>query len=289
MRRAYARGVTRRLLLALAVLAAAAAPALGGSLPVHVPRLTHVVVVMLENKAAGEVIGSPEAPYLNALARRGALLGSYHGVAHPSLPNYLALVSGTTGGIASDCTTCSLDARSLADTLGSGWRAYAEDLPRPGWEGGGSGDYAKKHDPFLYFRSVAASASRRDRVVPLTRLAADLAHRRLPRFALVVPNLCHDMHDCAVASGDRWLAGFLPPLLRSPALAGGAVFVVFDESDAAGNHVPALVVGPAVRPHSRFSSPTDHYGLLRTVEQALGLPLLGRSRGAQAIGGIWRS
>ena len=99
------------------------------------------------------------------------------------------------------------------------------------------------------------------------------------------------MHDCSVATGDAWLRSFLRPLLPNPALGRGVIFVVFDEgtsNDGGGGHVPALALGPVVRAGSRSSMQLDHYGLLRTVESAWGLPLLGRSRNARPIAGIWR-
>jgi acid phosphatase len=261
---------------------------------VHVPNFTHVVVVVFENEEATSIAGNPDAPTFNALARRYARLTDYDAVAHPSLPNYLALVSGSTQGISSDCSECIVESRNLADTLaaaGKTWKTYAEGLSYPGFTGGSAGRYAKKHDPFLYFRDVVGSRKRRDRVVPFPRLGRDLARRRLPDFSLVVPNLCNDMHDCSVATGDAWLRAHVVPLLRSPALRGGVVFVVFDEgtSDAGGGgRVEALALGPAVRHGSRFGRPTNHYGLLRTIEDGWKLPRLGLSRTATPIGGIWR-
>jgi phosphatidylinositol-3-phosphatase len=216
-----------------------------------------------------------------------AVLGRYYGVAHPSLPNYLALVSGSTHGIHSDCTSCVVATRNLADTLqaaGRSWKAYAEGLPGAGWTGPSSGLYAKKHMPFLYFRDVVSSPARRRRIVPLSRLSADLAAQALPDFALVVPNLCNSMHDCSVATGDRWLARMLPPLLTLPET---VVFVVFDEGSR-GNRLPSLALGTAVRPASRVTARTDHYSLLRTIETAWRLPLLGHSAGARPITTIWR-
>lgn len=261
---------------------------------VRVPAFTHVVVVVFENKEVGSIAGNPAAPTFNALARRHATLTSYAGVAHPSLPNYLALVSGSTHGITSDCTDCIVRAPSLADTLeraGKTWKTYAEDLPYPGFTGGSSGRYAKKHDPFLYFRDVAGSPGRRRRVVPFTRLGRDLAGRRLPDFSLVVPNLCNDMHDCSVATGDAWLEAHVVPLLHSRELRGGVVFVVFDEGTSdlgGGGRIEALALGPTVRRGSRFARATNHYGLLRTIEDAWGLPRLGLSRTGTPIGGIWK-
>ena len=255
------------------------------------PAFDHVFVLVFENKESGSVLGSRSAPTFNAYARRYADITRYYGVTHPSLPNYLALVSGSTHGITNDCTTCVVDGKSLADTLegaGRTWKTYAEGLPSPGYLGAGYGRYAKKHDPFAYFRSVANSPARRANIVPLPQLGRDLRAEALPDFALVVPDLCNSMHDCSVRVGDSWLRRIAPSLLRLP---NSVVFVVFDEgssSSRGGGHTAALALGTAVRPGARFVRPTGHYGLLRTIEDAWGLPRLGRSAGAAPITGIWR-
>ena len=275
----------------VAVLAAAAAFASAGASAPRVPPFRHVVVIVFENKEQQSVVGSPDGPTFTALARRYAQVTQYYGVTHPSLPNYLALVSGSTQGITDDCTDCVVSARNLGDTLdaaGKTWKLYAEGLPRRGFTGGSAGRYAKKHAPFLYFRDVVAEPARLNRVVPLPELRTDLRAGALPNFALVVPDLCHSMHDCSVAAGDAWLKATVPPLLRLPKT---VVFVVFDEGSSntrGGGHVPALALGTAVRAHSRFSAVTSHYGLLRTIEDAWGLPRLGRSATAGPIAGIWR-
>lgn len=258
------------------------------------PAFGRVVVVVFENKEFAQVIGNSEAPTLNQLANRYALLTNYRAVAHPSLPNYLALVSGSTQRVTSDCTSCSVQALNLADTLeqaGKTWRTYAEGLPYPGFTGSSAGRYAKKHDPFLYFDDVVSRPGRLHRIVPLTSFARDLAMRRLPAFSLVVPDLCHDMHDCSIATGDAWLAGFVRPLLASRQLEHGVVFLVFDEgagNAGGGGHVAALAVGPLVRPGSRSPAALNHYSLLRTIDDSWGLTRLGRSRTATPIVGIWR-
>jgi phosphatidylinositol-3-phosphatase len=275
----------------IATLVAAAALGLAAPSAPPVPSFAHVFVVVFENREAGDVLGSGDAPTFDRLAQAGARLTHYDAVAHPSLPNYLALVSGSTHGIVDDCTDCVVRARSLADTLeasGRTWKTYAEGLPHRGFTGSSSGRYAKKHDPFLYFADVLASARRRDRVVPFAQLARDRRSGRLPDFALVVPDLCDDMHDCSTSTGDAWLRRQVEPLLSLPRT---AVFVVFDEgsSDAGGGgHVAALVLGTAVRPGATYAQPTSHYGLLRTVEDAWRLPALGRSAAAGPITGIWR-
>jgi hypothetical protein len=278
--------VRRALLLAAVVFCSG-----GQAAPRPVPQLDHAIVVVLENKQRDKVLGNPAAPAFNAFAANGAVLAGYRGVTHPSLPNYLALVSGSTQGITTNCTDCVVDAKSLADTVeasGRTWKTYAEGLPAPGFLGPFNGRYAKKHNPFAYFRSIAEDPARRARLVPLSQLGPDLRRGVLPSFSLVVPDLCHSMHDCSVAVGDAWLRSQIGKFVRLP---NTVVFVVFDEgstSIAGGGHTAALAIGRAVRPGSRFAKVTGHYGILRTIEQAWGLPLLGRSARVAPITGIWR-
>jgi phospholipase C len=275
------------ILLAIALVFAVPAAAA----PKPVPAFEHVVVIVFENKEREHILGNASAPTFNRYAKRFANLTAYYAVTHPSLPNYIALVSGSTSGITTNCTTCVLDARSLADSLegaGRSWKTYAEELPYPGYTGAVSGQYAKKHNPFLYFRGIVDDDTRRTRVVPFRSLAADLRTHALPDFALIVPDMCSSMHDCSVRVGDAWLRRVVPPLLKLPRT---AIFVVFDEGKTSvrgGGHIPALVLGSAVRPGARFRRLTGHYAVLRTIEEAWGLPLLGESTQAQPITGIWR-
>ena len=256
-----------------------------------VPAFAHVVVIVFENKESTSVLGNRAAPTFNSYGRRYAKLTRYYGVTHPSLPNYLALVSGSTQGITTNCTDCVVDAKSLADTLeasGRTWKTYAEGLPAPGFLGAFNGRYAKKHNPFAYFRGIAEDPARRARLVPLSQLGPDVRAGTLPSFSLVVPDLCHSMHDCSVAVGDAWLRSQIGKFVKLP---NTVVFVVFDEGSTSirgGGHTAALAIGRAVRPGSRFARVTGHYGILRTIEQAWGLPLLGRSAHVAPITGIWR-
>jgi hypothetical protein len=239
-----------------------------------VPRLAHVVVVVFENKERQSVLGSGAAPTFDRLASTYAQATNDRAVSHPSLPNYLALVSGSTHGVTNDCVDCPQSGPTIGSLLTRrklSWGSYAEGYP--------SGRaFAKKHVPFLYFPGGAAH------VHPLA--AFDPAH--LPTFSFVTPDLCHDMHDCSIGTGDAWLAKFVEPLLS---VKRTAVFIVFDEGTSdlgGGGAVPLIVAGTAVKPHSRYSLATSHYGLLRTVEDAFGVPAIGASSHARALTGIWR-
>jgi phosphatidylinositol-3-phosphatase len=253
----------------------------------HGRQPAHIAVILMENEEYGDIIGSSSTPYINGLAKRYALARSMYAISHPSLPNYLSLTGGSTFGISSDCTGCSVGSSSIVDQLARArvsWKAYMEDLPHPCFTGASSGDYAKKHDPFVYYTAVASNPGRCSHVVPLTQLGRDERAHALPRFIWITPNLCHDMHDCSPATGDQFLSALIPPLLRSLG-SNGLLILTWDEgtSDngccrlASGGHVATIVAGPGARRGARISTPTDHYSVLQTIEDLLGLP---RLRGA---------
>jgi hypothetical protein len=256
------------------------------------PRLTqraaHIAIVLMENEEYGDIIGSKDTPFINRLARRYALATQMYAIRHPSLPNYLALTGGSTFGIDSDCTDCSVPGQGLAGQFGArglSWKGYMEDLPKPCFTGGEAGNYAKKHNPFVYYRGIVADRqSCAAHVVPLTQLGSDELTGRLPTFAFITPNLCHDMHDCDPPVGDRFLAGLVPPLLRALG-PRGVLVVTWDEGSsddgccrlAAGGHIATIVAGPLARPGARMLTPADHYSVLQAIEDLTGLP---RLRGA---------
>lgn len=268
------RRAARIVLVVGSVIAALVAATSLGSAQPAVPRLAHVVVVVFENKARGDVLGTGRAPTFDRLAADYAQASDYRAVAHPSLPNYLALISGSTHGVTNDCTACPQSGPTIGTQLTqarSTWAAYAEGYPS-------SSRFAKRHEPFLYFPGGASHVHGLDALRPSA----------LPAYALVTPNLCHDAHNCSLATADSWLKQFVPPLLLVPHT---AVFIVFDEgtSDVGGGGVvPMIAAGTSVRPHSRYTQTTNHYGLLRTIEDALGVPPLGAAARARPLTGIWR-
>jgi hypothetical protein len=268
--------------------------ALGPASQLPRSRSSHIVVIVMENADYGEVIASPAAPYVDSLARRYGLATQSYAIAHPSLPNYLALTSGSTQGVSSDCTDCRVSATSIVDQLepaAISWKAYLEDSPTPCFTGASAGGYAKKHNPFIYYEGIARAPSRCRRLVGFTQLTADLRSGRLPSFVWISPNLCDDGHDCGVAAGDRFLARTVPALLRELGPHGFLV-LTWDEgsSDAGccavahGGHVATILAGPDVRAGARAQQPVDHYGVLATIEHAFGLPALAGAADPRAGG-----
>ena len=248
-------------------------------------RPDHVVVVILENKDAQDVVGA--GTYLGSLAESGVSLTDMHAETHPSQPNYLALFSGDTQGVTDDACPQAFRAPSLAGELGAAgdsFLGYAEDLPSPGFTGCRAGGYARKHSPWTDFDDVPAAASR-----PLSDMPTDFS--RLPTVSFVVPNLCHDMHDCSVEVGDRWLAQNIDPYARWARTHNSLLIVTFDESEADGdrdNHIATVAVGQRVM-RGPVTERTDHYRLLRTIEDLYGLRPLGHSAEAAKIRSLWQT
>jgi hypothetical protein len=246
---------------------------------------SHVITIVMENEEDSDIVGNSAAPYANALIHRYGLATQSFAVSHPSLPNYLALTGGSTHGVNSDCTECSVSAPNIAGQLETAhitWKAFLEDEPSTCFPGAGAGGYAKKHNPFVYYTDVAGSPHRCAHLVDFTALASDLNAGTLPTYAWITPNLCDDGHDCGVAGGDRFLARTVPALLHELG-PHGFLIVTWDEGSsnrgccggvAHGGHIATIVAGPTVRRGARASRPIDHYGILATVEEALGLPLL---------------
>jgi hypothetical protein len=265
----------------------AQAPATGEA-TAPLPVFSHVFIIVMENKEASQVVGNSSAPYLNSLAAQYARAANYYGVTHPSLPNYLALTGGSTFGIDSDCTDCFVDADNIASQLeaaGRSWKAYMESMPSACFLGSAA-PYAQKHNPFIYYDDVRTDPARCNKIVPFDQLAADLQADQVPDYVWISPNLCNDMHDCSVGTGDQWLQAWVPRILASPAWKDkGVLFITFDEGDSdrgccagvAGGQVDTLVISPLAQPGFTSDVAYSHYSLLHTIEAAWGLPLLGQT------------
>ncbi len=237
----------------------------------------HVVWVVMENKDYSEIIGSSNAPYLNGVANACGLATNFSAESHPSVPNYLAMTSGSTQGISGDPypTDAPLRVASIFSQLGRQWRALEESMPS-NCDRTNEGLYDVNHNPAPYYTNLAKRCSRRD--VPLTR-RPDLS----ARFTFVTPNLCHDMHSCPTTgedvgaqtrAGDTWLSTWLPKLLNSAQYRSGstAIFITWDENDVGeGEQVATIVISPYTRRGTRSARPFNHYSLLRTTEDMLGI------------------
>ncbi len=247
-----------------------------------------MVWIVMENKSYDEVIGSSRAPYINRLAAECGLATNFQAEAHPSLPNYVAMTSGSTQGITDDADPGAhrLGAPSIFSLLGARWRSLEDSMPA-NCAGADAELYAVRHNPATYYTGVADSCRARD--VPLGA-APDLS----AAFTYITPNLCHDMHPCPstpdssaqTAAGDSWLAGFVPQLLASREYRSGtiAVFLTWDEGEGDSQRIATLVLSPSTPAGARSSRPLNHYSMLRTTQDLLALrPYLGQAASATSM------
>jgi phosphatidylinositol-3-phosphatase len=243
----------------------------------------HVVWVVMENHSYNQIIGSSAAPYMNRLAGKCGLATNFHAISHPSLPNYIAMTSGRTHGIADDDPPSAhpLRGKSIFSQLHGDWRSLEESMPSR-CALSSSGTYAVKHNPAAYYRRIRRGCYRHD--VPY-HLGGPL--NTSARFTFVTPNICDDMHDCSVATGDAWLKRFMTKLLRKHSYRRGraAVFITFDEGSdgSAGNRIPTIVVARSVHPGKRSAAPFTLYSLLRTTESMLHLGKLHHAADARGM------
>jgi hypothetical protein len=252
--------------------------------PSRVPAFSHIYVIVMENHEYGSIVGNAKAPYINALIRRYGLATNYTAVAHPSLPNYLALWAGSTFGIHDD-SNHDLGARNVADQLEAhrkSWHVYAQNLPARcstvAEASGGvdlvgaGGTYVRKHEPAMSFTDISRKPVRCARLTRLSTFSPTAAN-----FELIVPNMTNDMHDGSIAQGDAFLRAFVPRITRNRAFRTSLLVIVWDEGSTAlggGGKVATLLISPRTIPGIRSARAHNHYSLLRTIQNAWGLGCL---------------
>lgn len=258
-------------------------------------RYDHVIWIVMENHTRRSVIGSPSAPFETYTAALCGTADDYRMVGSPSLPNYIGMTTGSTQGITDDRAPASHPV--TADNLfrqvraaGRTARTYAEGMSAP-CALTSAGVYAVKHNPAAYFKGGSdREACRRDDV-PAGSLVdgafiTALRAQTLPTFSVIVPNLCNDTHDCSVAVGDRWLRDWVGKITGSRIYAEGrtALFVAWDEPTP----MPFIAIAPTVDQGTIARVRLDHYSLLRTTEELLGLsPALGAAAAAPSMRSIF--
>ena len=240
------------------------------------------MVIIEENRNRDEVIGASNMPYFNSLASKYTDTTSWEGIGHPSLPNYLALISGSTQGVTADVTGVSFPGvptlGSQLSEAGIPWKAYMENMPEVASEVAESGKYAKKHNPFAYFPGTNGP-----NVVPASEFATDLAEGKLPPFVWYTPNLINDGHDGTNTDVDRSLESIVPSVLASAWYkAGGIIIITWDESATEPNVIATVVVSGEGSGTS-FTTKGNLYGTLAAIENRYGLPLLGNAAHATPL------
>jgi hypothetical protein len=220
-----------------------------------VPAYDHIVVVVEENHNFDEIIGSPDAPYINSLASGGALLTNYSAISHPSEPNYFALYAGSTFGVTDDNAHSEPDP-TLATILQNAGQTFTGFIEP---------DSPAKHNPWESFPE-GFNVEQNFSQFPNGNFSA------LPSVSFVVPDLNDDMHDGTVAQGDTWLANNINSYAQWAQSNNSLLVVTWDENDLSetSNQVATILYGADVVP-GQYNTPYNHYNLLSTITQSFGL------------------
>ena len=277
---------------------------------------SHVIVIFMENNSYNTIVKSSSAPYINSLPKQCGLATNYHNASHPSLPNYIAVTTGASSAQLTpfdpDCTpsvTCDWTGDNIFNQLNGKkllWRNYAESMPSA-CSKANQGFYAPRHNPAVYDTDLSNCATND---IPLgtasnSPLLKDLSSTKTaPAFAFITPNLCDDMHGATgcptnlILTGNNWLKLWLPKITSSATYKAGktVIFLTWDEGEPSSTgescatnttdqscHVVMIVIAPSVKPGTKVGALYNHYSLLKTSEDILGLPELGQATSAASM------
>jgi len=252
-----------------------------------IPRYDHVVIVVMENASIASIVGNTtEAPYINSLLSSSVYFTQSYAVTHPSEPNYLALFSGSTQGITDDSCPHTFGTDNLGHQLiaaGYSFAGYSETMPSTGYTGCayGTSGYTRRHNPWVDFSNLPSSTN-----LPYTLFPSD--YTQLPTVSFVIPNLCNDMHDCPVSTGDSWLSSHISSYIAWARTHNSLLILTWDEDDdlTQANRIITLFAGANIEPGS-YGEQINHYSVLRTLEDMYGLPALGNASAATPITDVW--
>jgi hypothetical protein len=267
--------------------------------------IQHVFVITMENHDASQIYGNTtDAPYIN-----NTLIPSY---AHAtnfndelpilvSEPHYLYMEAGTNAfsdhTFTTDNNPSSTNSTNSTAHLvtqiknalgGLTWMTYQEgqNSTTGACPIAGSGFYAPKHDPFVFFQDVSGNPPSKTNAYcsahskPYSSFAGDLAANNVASYVFITPNLCNDMHGATgcpnsntIRSGDDWLKAELPRIISWANLHSGVIYITWDEGSLT-TKMPFLAVGPGVKVNYTGSVSYDHGSIIKSVEESLALPIL---------------
>src|SRR5215470_5752093 len=251
-----------------------------------VPQSNHIWIITEENYSYEKVIGNPNMPYYNSLARKYAFAAQYYANIHNSLADLMIVVAGQKVTLWNNTTSCYNVDNVVRHLLlhGMTWKSYQEDLPYPGFTGLSWAGYLRRHNPLIDFTDVC-TPSQKLNVVPYSQLAKDISNNATPNYAFISPNKYHDAHDGTLAQADQWLSQQVPTILGLPEFQSGGdglLFIVWDEgthtdnrcnasvSGICGGRIATLVIGPKVKRVFKSQVLYHHESLMRTVCAAFG-------------------
>jgi phosphatidylinositol-3-phosphatase len=258
-----------------------------------VPKPDHVVLLIMENHAYQQIIGSSSAPYITALAKaaHSTSFTQSYAVEHPSQPNYLDIYSGENQGVTDDnlptgipFTTANLG-RQLIDSAKT-YTTYSEGLPSVGYNGTTSGEYARKHNPAANWMGTGTNQIPTTTNQPFTAYPTDFT--KLPTVSIVIPNLDDDMHDGTIAEGDTWVKNNMDPYIQWAKTHNSVFIITFDEDDDNhGNQIPTIFSGQHVKT-LQDTMTINHYNVLRTMEAMYKLKYVANASKVKTITNCWK-
>jgi hypothetical protein len=251
-----------------------------------------IVYIIFENTNYNDAIANP---IFKNYAQKGILFTNFLAETHPSQPNYISMIAGSTLNVTND-DNVDLDGKHLGDLLEAknlSFKSYAENYPGNCFLGKTNGKYARKHVPFLSFKNISQNSSRcLNSVEDSKAFFNDLSKGSLPNFSIFVPDLNDDGHDTGVAVAAKWLDNTFGQILADPTKLGDTVFVLtFDESSRIplSNHIYTVAIGANIKAGTNFDQSVSHITLLKMVEDEFDLGNLGRGdKSAITINSIWK-
>ena len=287
--RALRLGATIVSILSLVMSAACSTHSIGSATakpPAEPKPVTKLLVFVVENHSLGQM--RAEMPYTYSLAKKYAHATRYYGVTHPSLPNYLAMVGGRTFGVTDnrrpkENPVVGRSVFSAALRHGLTAKVYAEGMPADCATDNGGDHYAVRHNPWAYF--VDERDQCRDNDVPFAGFDAAVHAGRLPNAGMVVPDTCHDAHDCDLEEADAWFEDRMQTVFAGPDWRSGRLAVVLtaDEDDSDhDNRVLTVVIHPSQH-HHVVRERLDHYALAGLYADVVGAPRPGEAAKAPSM------
>jgi hypothetical protein len=270
----------------------------------------HVFVIVMENHDWSSISPSA-APYINnTLLKIGAHANNYHnipialGSLHPSEPNYMWLEGGTNvypnftfttdnNSSSSNSTNSVAHLATLLSGHGLSWKGYQENMSAGTCPISSSGQYAAKHNPFVFFQDISgnpplannANCASHYSVLTAATLQNDLNSGNVASYNFLTPNLCNDMHDCSVATGDTWLSTYIPIIMNSALYKkDGAIFITWDEGGSGNNPIGMIMLSPYIKQNYSNSIQYSHASMVKTVEDIFGLtPYVGHAADSSTL------
>ncbi len=249
-----------------------------------------VFTIVFENEDVSQVEAQP---YFNELSNRGARLSQFCALSYDSQPNYIAMTAGSTldfeGNEIKDISEESIV--DLVERKGMTWKVYVEGFPGNCFKGSRSGEYRRRHNPFISFENIHDSSSRCDNIVNASELEGDVDTDILPEYSFYIPDMKNGGHNTSIEYAAKWFQAKFEPLFENPNfMKDTLVIVTFDEGTEKGkNRIYTTLLGDMIQPGAVIKTSYTFYNLLKTIQDVFVLDTLNQNdKKAAPIFGVWK-